>query len=127
VAALRRRFLGALADRDAVTGINDHPKILAVQRLMTSTPVLMLRVLGFASRSADALAEALAEVTGAAPGDLTPRLVAAQVIAAQFTLVTENNRRIIAGERTDAVYPDAVAAANRAFDLLESGLGDYGR
>jgi AcrR family transcriptional regulator len=126
VAALRRQFLGALAGRDPATGLNDLPRVRAIQRLMLSTPALVLRVRDFASRSADALAEAFAAQTGAAPGDLTPRLAAAQVIAVRLALITENGRRISAGESADAVHPDAVAAANRAFDLLEHGLGDYG-
>jgi AcrR family transcriptional regulator len=125
VAALRRQFLAALAGRDPATGLNDVPRVRAVQRLMTSTPALMMRVVGFARRSEDALTEAFALQTGAAPGDLTPRLAAAQVMGVRLALLTENGRRIAAGESADAVYPDAVAAANVGFDLLERGLGDY--
>jgi AcrR family transcriptional regulator len=125
VAALRRQFHQALAERDPATGLNDHPKVRALRRLMSSTPGLLLRILGFASRSADALTEAFAEETGAGPGDLTPRIAAAQIVAARLALVTENDRRIAAGESADAVYPDAVAAADRAFDLLEYGLAGY--
>ena len=125
LAALRRQFLAALADRDPATGLSDVPKVRAVQQLMMGTPVLMMRVLTFARRSEDALTEAFAELTGAAPGDLTPRLAAAQVMGVRLALMTENGRRISTGESADAVYPDAVAAANLAFDLLERGMGNY--
>jgi AcrR family transcriptional regulator len=125
IAALRRQFLAALAERDPATGLNDVPRVRAMQQLMTSTPALLMRVLNFAARSEDALTEALAEQTGAAPGDLTPRLAAAQVMGVRLALLTENGRRIADGESADAVYPDAVAAANLGFDLLERGLGDY--
>jgi AcrR family transcriptional regulator len=127
VAALRRQFLAALAGRDPVTGLNDVPRVRAMQQVMTSTPALVMRVLSFAARSEDALTEAFAEETGAAPGDLTPRLAAAQVMGVRLALMTENGRRIAAGESADAVYPAAVAAANLGFDLLERGLGDYAR
>jgi AcrR family transcriptional regulator len=127
LAALRRHFLHALAQRDPVTGLNDSPNVLAMQQLMRSTPALLLRVLGFSSRSIGVLAEALAEQTGAAPGDLTPRVAAAQLIATQFALVSENGQRIARGERADDVYPDAVTAAKKAFGLLDRGLHDYCR
>jgi AcrR family transcriptional regulator len=127
LAALRRHFLHALAERDPVTGLNDNPRVLAMQQLMRSTPALTLRVLGFTSRSIDLLAEALAEETRAAPGDLLPRVAAAQLIATQFALVTENGQRIARGEHAASVYPDAVAAARKAFGLLDRGLRDYCR
>ena len=125
LAALRRHFLAALADRDPATGLSDAPRVRAVQQLMMGTPVLMMRVLTFARRSEDALTEAFAELTGAAAGDLTPRLAAAQVMGVRLALMSENGRRISTGESADAVYPDAVAAANLAFDLLERGMGNY--
>jgi AcrR family transcriptional regulator len=125
LAALRRQFLAALAERDPATGLSDAPRVRAVQDLMLGTPVLMMRLLTFARRSEDALTEAFAELTGAGPGDLTPRLAAAQVMGVRLALLSENGRRISAGESADAIYPDAVAAANLAFDLLERGLGNY--
>jgi len=125
LAALRRHFLAALADRDPATGLSDAPKVRAVQELMLGTPVLMMRVLDFSARSRVTLTEAFAEATGAAADDPTPRLAAAQVMGVRLALVTENGRRMSIGESADAVYPDAVAAANLAFDMLERGLGIY--
>ena len=125
--ALRRQFLAALAEHGPATGLNDVPRVRAMQQLMMSTPALLLRVRDFAARSAEALAAAFAEQTGAAPDDLTPRFAAEQVMAVRFALVTENGRRISAGESADAVYPAAVAAANLAFDLLARGLAGYAR
>jgi hypothetical protein len=59
--------------------------------------------------------------------DLTARLVAAQLLGAQRVLAAENFRRVIAGETPDQIYPDAVAATEHAFRLLERGLGDLFR
>ena len=75
--------------------------------------------------SVDALAAALAERTGAVLGDITARVAASQLCSVQTELVWENVRRLTAGERVAAVYPDAVLAARQAFDLLENGLGAY--
>src|SRR3989440_5165790 len=41
VAALRRQFLAALAGRDPATGLNDVPRVRAMQQLMMSTPALL--------------------------------------------------------------------------------------
>jgi hypothetical protein len=35
--------------------------------------------------------------------------------------------RMLAGEPWETIAPELRAHAERAFDLLESGLGDYGR
>src|SRR2546430_14067923 len=86
LAALRRQFLAALAEHDPATGLNDVPRVRAMQQLMMSTPALLLRVRDFAARSAEAVAAAFAEQTGAAPGDLTPRFATEQAVAVRFAL-----------------------------------------
>ncbi|MGW7008433.1 TetR/AcrR family transcriptional regulator [Streptomyces sp. NPDC054933] len=121
----RRHFLAGLDRRDVVTGLNDDEHFLAFQRMVLSAPSLRLRVLEQATHSVAALASALREQTGAEPGDIAPLVAASQLYAVQTELVRENVRRLAAGESADAVYPDAVAAAQRAFELLENGLRDY--
>ncbi|MER7755300.1 TetR/AcrR family transcriptional regulator [Kitasatospora sp. NPDC097643] len=123
--ALRRHFLAGLDRRDVVTGLNDDEHVLAFQRMVLAAPSLRLRVLEQATRTVDALAAALAEQTGTAPGDITARAAATQLCCVQNELVRENIRRLTAGEKADAVYPDAVVAAQQAFTLLEHGLGTY--
>ncbi|MFJ4485334.1 TetR family transcriptional regulator [Streptomyces longwoodensis] len=113
--ALRRHFLERLAAGDPVTGLNDHPQVVAFHSLVYGTPSLVARMYRHLERSEAALAEALG-------GDLESRLAAGQVVAAQRILAEENFRRVAAGEPVDAVRPDAVAAAERAFGLLEEGL-----
>jgi AcrR family transcriptional regulator len=125
VQALRSHFLTALAERDAITGLNDNPAVLSVARLVTSTPALLARVLDFGSRTQAALARALAGETRADPEDPLPRLVAAQLTAVQFTLAADNRCALTAGQRADDRYPAAKAAAETAYRVLDQGLQGY--
>lgn len=119
VDALRRHFLEGLTRRDPVTGLNDHPAVLAFHRLLYGTPSLVARAYAHQERSEAALAQALG-------GDLDARLAAAQIIAVQRVLALDNWRRIAAGEPVAEVAPDAAAAAERAFRQLAEGLPGLG-
>lgn len=116
--SLRRHFLDGLERCDPVTGLNDHPQVLAFHRLLYGTPSLVARLYGFQERSEAVLAEALG-------GGLEARLAAGQIVAVQRILALENWRRIAAGERVADVRGDAVAAAERAFGMLEAGLPQF--
>ncbi|MFD5285620.1 TetR family transcriptional regulator [Streptomyces rubrogriseus] len=115
VDALRRHFLAGLERCDPVTGLNDHPAVLAFHRLLYGTPALVARMHTQLERSEAALAEVLG-------GDLDARLAAGQIIAVQRVLALDNWRRIAAGERVADVRDDAVTAAERAFAGLARGL-----
>jgi AcrR family transcriptional regulator len=115
LAALRRHFLEGLERDDPVTGLNDHPQVLAFHSLLYGTPALVARAHGHLERQEAALAEVLG-------GDLDARLAAGQIIAVRRILAMENWRRISAGERLEDVRGDAVAAAERAFGVLAAGL-----
>ncbi|MEU9379776.1 TetR/AcrR family transcriptional regulator [Streptomyces sp. NPDC048279] len=117
VGALRARFLDGLRRNDPVTGLNDHPQVLAFHTLLNSTATLVARQHIYLERSEAALAEALG-------GTLDARLAAGQIIAVQRILAQDNWRRIVAGERVEEVREDAVLAAERAFGRLERALGD---
>ncbi|AMW11316.1 TetR family transcriptional regulator [Streptomyces qaidamensis] len=115
VEALRRHFLEGLERADPVTGLSDHPDVLAFHSLLYGTPSLVARAYTHQERSEAALAEVLG-------GDLDARLAAGQIMAVLRVLALENWRRIAAGERVADVRPDAVAAAERAFGRLAAGL-----
>ncbi|ANP51030.1 AcrR family transcriptional regulator [Streptomyces griseochromogenes] len=121
--ALREAMLKALAQRDPNTGLNDDPEFMAFLRLILSTESLAARLMRYMSRGIDALAEALREA-GADP--LVARLVACQVIVVQRELAELNHACLTGGESADARYPEAVRAAQQAFDLLRDGLGPRG-
>jgi hypothetical protein len=72
----------------------------------------------YLERSESALAEALG-------GGLDARLAAGQIVAVQRILAQDNFGRIVAGERVEDVRADAVAAAERAFELLAAGMPHF--
>ncbi|MFC7309420.1 TetR/AcrR family transcriptional regulator [Streptomyces monticola] len=116
--ALEQHFLAGLDRRDPVTGLNDHPGVRDFHRLVYGTPSLVARLFAYLSRSEAALAEALG-------GGDDDRLAAGQIVAVRRILAERNWQRIEAGEPASAVYADAVAAAERGFGQLRSGLGAY--
>ncbi|MFI6849381.1 TetR family transcriptional regulator [Kitasatospora sp. NPDC050467] len=126
VAALRTHFLAALAEFDPATGLNDHRFTVDVVRLIYRTPALALRATTAFGHTANELltSELLAE---APEGDrVLAQAAAAQLLGVRAALTSDNQRRMMAGERAAEVLPEAVENARRAFDLVEHGLGDYG-
>jgi AcrR family transcriptional regulator len=59
IAALRRHFLDGLEQGDPVTGLSDHPQVLAFHRLLYGSPSLVARAHAHLERSEAALADAL--------------------------------------------------------------------
>jgi AcrR family transcriptional regulator len=119
VTAVRAYFLERLAGRDPVTGLSDEPIVLAIQRLIMSHPVLTLHLRGFITRSESALIEVLEDEMD----PITARVAAGHIMAVRQVLVLGNYLEIAAGRSADDVYPEAVRAAEQAFDLLEHGIG----
>lgn len=124
LAALHRHFLDRLHDRDPVTGLNDHPEVLAYHRMIFSTPSLRAPLLQHTERDEQALTDALTE-RESGPELITARLAASQLIAVQRVLARENWRRLVDGRSADEQYDDAVAAANHAFELLRRAFAGY--
>jgi len=112
--ALRGHFLAGLADRDPVTGLNDHPAVLAYYNLVFTTPALSTRLHEFMDEDERALAAALGD-------DLPAELLAAQVLSVQRVLSRRNWDAIDGGRSAAERYPDAVAEAQAAFDRLALG------
>ena len=117
LAALQQHFRAGLDRRDPVTGLNDHPQVLAFHRMVFTTPSLAGRLSQYTQDDEEALAAALG-------GDLTARLQAAQVLAVQRVLARATWQRLVAGRTADDAYPEAVADADRAFALLRTGARD---
>ncbi|MEU9297795.1 TetR family transcriptional regulator [Streptomyces sp. NPDC048266] len=118
--ALYAHLLDGLARRDPVTGLCDHPEVMAYLRLLYGTPALVGRLHAYRVRSEAALADALAAAGGV--DGLAARLAAGQIVTVLRVLAEENTARIADGETADAVEADAVAAAGLAFRALREGL-----
>ncbi|MFJ2190179.1 TetR family transcriptional regulator [Kitasatospora sp. NPDC087861] len=128
LAALHRDFLDGLARRDPITGLNDHPEVLAFGALIHATPSLTARGAEYLARAEESLARALREAPDLAPPrHLTAPLLAAQVTATQRVLAEHNWHRIRNDGRTaDELHAEAVSNADRAFRLLGAGYGGTG-
>ncbi|WP_078661091.1 TetR/AcrR family transcriptional regulator [Streptomyces sp. NRRL B-24484] len=120
--ALREHFLHGLRERDPITGLNDHPHVLRLTRMIQDAPTLAARMDRFKAGAERALTEALRE-TADVPG-LAARLAAVQIVAVQWVLAQDNAALLAAGEPADARYPAAVADAEQAYALLANGLRD---
>lgn len=124
VDAVRRQFLEMAGARDPAVGLHSEPFVRQLRELVMGTPVLMERAFLAAQKGTRDLAAHLAEETG----DLMLATVAASMIsAARNALIEEHYRRIDAGESADTVAADAAERAERAFALVEHGLGGYAR
>ncbi|MFJ3830817.1 TetR/AcrR family transcriptional regulator [Streptomyces sp. NPDC090046] len=117
--AMRAHFLAALAERDPITGLCDHPNVVAFQRLLYSTASLQSRLRHYTDREVDLLA-AVFEAEALNP--LAARLAAMHLVAVRRELGRENFRRIDSGRSADEAYPAAVADADQAFAMLADGL-----
>ncbi|MER6450725.1 TetR family transcriptional regulator [Streptomyces venezuelae] len=119
VAAVHAHFLTALAERDPITGLCDHPEVLSFQRLLYTTASLESRLSHYSDREVELLAAAL-EAESVLP--FAARLAAIHLVAARHELGRENWRRLDAGQSADEAHPAAVADADQAFGMLADGL-----
>jgi AcrR family transcriptional regulator len=111
VTALHEHFRAGLDRYEPVTGLNDHPEVVAFHRLVFGTPSLAGRLTGYLLADEEALAGALGTGIGA-------RLRAAQVLAVQRVLARANWQKIADGRTAAEVHPEAVADADLAFAQL---------
>jgi AcrR family transcriptional regulator len=111
IEALHGHFRERLDAFDPVTGLNDHPAVIAFHRLVFETPALAGRLVQYAQVDEEALAAALG--TG-----VEARLRAAQVLVTQRVLARANWQKIADGRTAAAVRPEAFADADLAFHGL---------
>ncbi|MGW5259797.1 TetR/AcrR family transcriptional regulator [Microbispora sp. NPDC004025] len=123
VGAVRRDFFEALDAGDWRYGMSEGLDLFT-QRVRESTS-LQSRVHILDVNREERLARTLAEDADAEPDDLTPWLVAAQICAVVRALTRHFAMRQMAGEDPALIRADIRNHADRAFDLLERGIGDY--
>jgi AcrR family transcriptional regulator len=114
ITALHEHFRAGLDAFDPVTGLNDHPAVVAFHRLVFGTPSLAGRLTQYALADEEALAATLG------PG-IEARVRAAQVLATQRVLARANWQKIADGRTAAAVRPEAFADADLAFGGLRKG------
>lgn len=119
VGAVRAHFLAALAERDPITGLCDHPNVVSFTRLLYSTAGLKSRLGHYTDREVELLA---AELESEAVPPLAARTAAMHLVAVRHELGRENWLRIDSGQSADEAYAAAVADADQAFAMLADGL-----
>jgi AcrR family transcriptional regulator len=120
--AFRRAVLAQsarLASEEVAGGIERAARVVA------ASPALRAREREIVDHATRALAELLAEETGAAAHDAEPRVAAAALMGAQRSLVEYVHASILAGRRGPKLAAGLKAQAERAFARLERGLADY--
>lgn len=100
-------------------------RLRTMHRLITASPALLAREQLALDQAADVLANVLAAETGAAPGDLRPRVAANALIGAHRALLDHVRRRVGSGEDPARLAAEVRELTAEAFQLLADGLGDY--
>src|SRR2546423_9722811 len=101
--------------------------IIARPKLVMRSQALRERLFLWWEQEAALLAPVIAEEAGDDGGELVPAVVARTLAWTHRSTFRAAFTRLIAGESRPKVAADLRAQAARAYDLLESGLGDYGR
>ncbi len=120
-----RRFV--LAQRGLLGRVDAEARerLAALTRTITESPALLAREQQIFARYTASLAELLAQQTAPHADDIEARVAAHALIGVHRTLIDYSRRRILEGARHPRLAADIQARAERAFALLEHGLGDY--
>ena len=131
--ALRRAFHAAIDDRlpPVVSGdvrvlrtADAHAQFV---RTIEASPALRARARFALDKTEAALAETIAEETGSAKNDPTPRVVAAMIVSIERLLMDDARSALLRGDAAAVTKRKLRRTCDRAFELLESGVRDYGR
>ncbi|MFF7409343.1 TetR/AcrR family transcriptional regulator [Streptomyces lydicus] len=123
LAALRRGFLSAVTAQDPVAGFAG-PEFT---RMIAESPTLTACLRSLHDQREDALTAALAEATGAARDDITPRTAAALLGGVHRVLFRRIQELTLAGRSGPEIAAVLAEEADRAFAVLEPALADYAR
>ena len=94
-------------------------------QLVTASSALVSREHEVFAHNTEALAELLAEETGAHPDDLTPWVAANALVGLHRALLEDVRREALAGRSTQSLARSLRRRGQRAVEQLERGFGDY--
>jgi AcrR family transcriptional regulator len=125
VLAAFRRFL--LAQRGLLGQYDPEARerLAGVTRMITDSPALLAREQQIFAGYTASLAELIAGEQGAKADGIEPWVAANAMMGVHRALVGYTRRRILEGTRHPALAREVRAQADRAFALLEQGLGRY--
>ena len=123
VDALRRAYIDAIRYHTGLFQSHIKPFVGAIE----ASPSLKLRERVLYDQGQQRLAATLAEQTHAAPDDATARVAAALITSVQWMLFWEFRARLLQYQPEARIRAALLRTAERAFEVLDAGLGDYGR
>ena len=120
-----RRFV--LAQRGLLGRVDDaaRQQLTAITQVITESPALLVREQQILAGYTALLARLLAEEQGSGANDIEPWVAAHAMMGIHRSLIAYTRRRILEGAPHPRLSRDVRARAERAFTLLEHGLGDY--
>ncbi|MFF6786058.1 TetR family transcriptional regulator [Streptomyces sp. NPDC012510] len=121
LSALHHAFSEAAANADPVAGFSGPD----FARMIADSPTLSARLRDLHDLREAALADALADATGALRGDITPRTAAALLGAVHRTLFRRIQELTLIGQDNARISATVTAEADSAFGLLAPSLADY--
>jgi AcrR family transcriptional regulator len=119
-----RRATHAFLDQVAHGDVED---IVARPRLVMQSEALRARLFLWWEQEATLLAPVIADAVGAAQDRLAPMVIARTLAWTHRVAFRAAFTRLLDGEDQKRVARDLRKQADEAYDLLESGLRDYGR
>jgi AcrR family transcriptional regulator len=124
-----RRFLlaadGGLLAQVEAGDAEALERLRTTSRVIAASPALLAREQQALAGYADALATMLAAETGAPADDLQAQAAANALMGVHRALLDYTRRRVLADEHPAGLAADVRRLGDRAFALLERGLGDY--
>jgi hypothetical protein len=101
--------------------------LLAVAKIIRGSRALQERLTVGWESGAAAITAAVAETSGADDGDLVPGIVARTLWWTHRSIFLAALHGLLAGEDPEQLAARLRVAADRAYDQLADGLGEYGR
>jgi AcrR family transcriptional regulator len=125
VLAAFRRFV--LAQRGLLGSVDPDPRerLAALTRMIVESPSLLAREQQIFAGYTASLAALIAEERGPRAGEVEPWVAANAMMGVHRALVAFARRRIVEGARHPRLAREVRAKGERAFALLEDGLGRY--
>jgi len=119
-----RALTTAVIDNFVAPGDED---LLAVAKIIRHSPALQERLTAGWESGAAAVTAAIAETSGAAEDDLVPAIVARTLWWTHRSIFVLALEGLLAEEDREQLVGRLRAVADRAYDQLAGGLGEYGR